>query len=194
MVALPWYWLLSGADGEVFSTASASLVSTGDATYTAWLAAGNLPSRIGFTDGATLGQSCSELFDVLQAQCPSVAAAVAATWIANGYLSYQQAYEYVIAKGIALTSTGVSALNATYPLDPLTISNLMGLYVGVKVGDGLPNAASSIGLPDITNTMHSFDATHLTAFALKVRDYLWSLSPGQVTAHGWPVSNAVNIA
>lgn len=41
-----WYWIVAGSATQVFSSASGNYVATGDATYQAWLAGGNTPTRI----------------------------------------------------------------------------------------------------------------------------------------------------
>jgi hypothetical protein len=41
-----WYWAVGGSTTQVYSSASSSYVPIADATYAAWLVAGNTPTRI----------------------------------------------------------------------------------------------------------------------------------------------------
>lgn len=41
-----WYWIVDGSTSQVYSSASDSYVATTDSTYEAWLAAGNVPTKI----------------------------------------------------------------------------------------------------------------------------------------------------
>ena len=45
-----WYWIIAGDDRQVYSSARASTVATGDKAYKAWLAQGNAPTRIASMD------------------------------------------------------------------------------------------------------------------------------------------------
>ena len=45
-----WYWIVAGDDKQVYSSARASTVATGDKAYKAWLAQGNAPTRIASMD------------------------------------------------------------------------------------------------------------------------------------------------
>jgi hypothetical protein len=126
-----------------------------------------------------------------------------AAWIADGNTpaaaappTYDELYMAAIGAGIALTSTGTSSLNATYPLDTDSISNYEGIYFRLLGGVGFPGGGSTISLPDMASppTLHAFDASHATAFFSAISDYLFSLSPQQVVVNGWPSSNAVTIA
>jgi hypothetical protein len=56
---LNWYWIVAGSTSQVWCSADLAYVATTDATYAAWLAAGNAPSRI-----ASIG----ELWQVMIAQ------------------------------------------------------------------------------------------------------------------------------
>jgi len=54
-----WYWTVAGNASVAWSSASLGYVPATDATYTAWLAAGNSPTSIG---------SAAELYQVMQQQ------------------------------------------------------------------------------------------------------------------------------
>jgi hypothetical protein len=54
-----WYWFVAGSTSQVWSSASLSYVPVSNATYVAWLAAGNVASRI---------NSTADLYGVMAAQ------------------------------------------------------------------------------------------------------------------------------
>lgn len=41
-----WYWVVAGSATQVYSSATDNFVAVADATYQAWLARGNLPTKI----------------------------------------------------------------------------------------------------------------------------------------------------
>ena len=45
-----WYWIVGDDASQVYSSASAATVGTGDKAYKAWLAQGNAPTRIATMD------------------------------------------------------------------------------------------------------------------------------------------------
>lgn len=56
-----WHWIVAGDGSRVWSSAARAYLPTSDLGYQAWLAAGNLPSRIA---------SEAELWEVLALQAP----------------------------------------------------------------------------------------------------------------------------
>ena len=54
-----WYWIVGGSATEVWSSKRVAYVAVGDATYQAWLATDNAPTRI---------SSVAELLEVMQDQ------------------------------------------------------------------------------------------------------------------------------
>lgn len=75
-----WYWAVGGSVTQVFSSAQGAFVGVGDATYQAFLAAGNTPTQIA---------NNSFLFDVM-ASAGVMSSAVAAALNAAGGLSSAQ--------------------------------------------------------------------------------------------------------
>jgi hypothetical protein len=53
-----WYWIVAGSTTQVYSSAAVAYVPVANSTYVAWLAAGNVPTKIAVEQ---------ELFDVLSA-------------------------------------------------------------------------------------------------------------------------------
>ena len=81
--AINWYWAVAGSTTQVFSSARLAYVPVADATYVAWLAAGNAPTSI---------DSPGSLWQVLVAQLlpratPAVALTSTGTSALNGVYS-----------------------------------------------------------------------------------------------------------
>jgi len=53
-----WYWIVAGSTTQVYASARVAYVPVNDATYVAWLATGNVPTKIA---------SEQDLWDVLNA-------------------------------------------------------------------------------------------------------------------------------
>jgi hypothetical protein len=68
--AADWYWIVAGSTTQVYTSARTTYVPVEDATYQAWLAVGNYPSRIA---------SEQELWDVLNAAGVPLPAGAAAS-------------------------------------------------------------------------------------------------------------------
>lgn len=179
-----WYWIVNSSTTQVFSSARASYVPISDSAYQTWLAAGNLATPIP-TDG--------ELTHVLLQSSLS--------WniiypVGQTDVSRLDGSDAALAKqvsGIIITSTSQPSLNGTYSLDPTTVSNLDGLYVGVKLGDGFPGGGTTFEYPDISGSLHTFDESHFSAFGIAVRNYLYSLNQAGITNGPWPSANVTII-
>lgn len=100
-------------------------------------------------------------------------------------LRYQRLYKGQIALGIALTSTGTSSLNGTYPVaGTLTgsppgqsdwVANLAGLARSVGT-NFVPGGGSSVALYDMSGNPHTFNSTNIINFADAVGQLLLSYS------------------
>jgi hypothetical protein len=97
-----WYWIVAGSTTEVWASARTQYVPLTDATYTAWLAAGNLPTRI---------LNAAELVDVLTVQwLPSVMAqGVTITSTATPALNSTYAVDQASLANISALATGIAA-------------------------------------------------------------------------------------
>ena len=153
---LEWYWSLNGDPGHVFSSASATTVSTSDGTYEAWLAGGKRPSVIGGTAGLTTAEAYSELYDVLLAQAPTVATAVFAAWSAAGYLTIAQQAAGAMTAGLTINSTSEPAINGTYAIDPATQGKIAAVEVYIMKAGTFPGAVSTYPWSDTSGTIHTF--------------------------------------
>lgn len=58
---MDWYWIVAGSTTQVFSSKAKAYVPVSNATYVAWLAKGNRPTKI---------STEAELLDVLAEQAP----------------------------------------------------------------------------------------------------------------------------
>jgi hypothetical protein len=97
-----WYWVVAGSTMQVWSSARVKYVPTTDATYVAWLAAGNRPTQIA---------SANDLFGVLAKQWTPVAQAsgVQVTSTATASLNGTYAVDAASQATISSLSTGIAA-------------------------------------------------------------------------------------
>lgn len=160
------YWIVGNKAEQVFSDAIPGYVSDQDSAYITWRLTNN-PSRI-LTDG--------ELAFVLLNRGANLPTINAAGVTNLGGLVASEKRQLMSLVGINLTSTGTSALDATYSLDNESLVNLTGIYVSIKVGDGLPGEGETFNYPDITGTPHVFDETTFVNFALAAKNYLYALN------------------
>jgi len=92
----------------------------------------------------------------------------------------QQIAAQKLGNGIAITSTGTPALNATYAIDPLTQGQIASVSIYIQTNGRFPAALSVLPWPDITGTMHSFvSPAQFTAFATAVADVVTAIDLGQ---------------
>ena len=109
-----WYWIVAGSTTQVFSSASGNYVTMADATYQAWLAGGNAPTRIA---------SEAELGDVLAPyQLRPVAAGVL-----DGYKDSQatKLTIEVVAKVLFNHENRLRALEAKQAVTPAQFKNAL---------------------------------------------------------------------
>jgi hypothetical protein len=107
------------------------------------------------------------------------------------------AYGSQIAQGVAITSTGTPALNATYAIDPTSQSQLFQIVAYATNRGEFPNGQTTFPYPDITGTNHTFTVAALTNLLKAVSPIIYSMQTtlesrlqGNDTA--WP-SQAVTI-
>ena len=143
---------------------------TGDQTIASW-------------DTGALGAEPS--LNTLNALAPQVAIQQAA----------QSDYGTHIGQGIAVTSTGTPALNATYGLDDTTVTQIQALANDCAVGFGFPNGQSTFAYPDQSGTPHTFDTTTIVNLYKAMRTTIYAM---QVSLAGrlqgndvpWPSQSA----
>jgi hypothetical protein len=89
-----------------------------------------------------------------------------------------------IANGIAITSTGSPALNATYAIDPVAQGHITSVATYINTNARFPAGLAPFPWPDITGVQHSFQSTaqflqFATACADIVTQIQFGLSPTQ---------------
>ncbi len=114
-----------------------------------------------------------------------------------------QMYLAQLALGIALTSTGNSALNATYttpvPNGPATNAaaqaNITAIEASIGAGRGLPGGGSTFNYYDSSGASHAFDTTHWNEAATAFMNYSYALQDWYLGGcSGSSPSNQITIA
>jgi hypothetical protein len=97
-----WYWIVAGGTTQIWSSAALAYVAPSDPGYQAWLAQGNLPSRIG---------SVGELLQVMLAQVVPGLFAQGVAVQSSGTPALNATYALIPSALDALTSlsTGIAA-------------------------------------------------------------------------------------
>lgn len=121
------------------------------------------PDRIGSWDADTLG-----------AQPPMGTLNVFAPTL-EIQQSAQTDYVGKIAQGIAITSTGTPALNATYALDQNTLTQIQALASDCTLGYGFPGGAGTFDYPDLTGTPHTFASADMVNLYKAMRSVIYLL-------------------
>jgi len=77
-----------------------------------------------------------------------------------------------------IASTGTPALNGTYAVDAVTQQQISGIQLYLVVHSTFPTGQSAQVWPDIGGTLHTFDATHWTAFTGAMADFMFAEGSG----------------
>lgn len=109
--------------------------------------------------------------------------------------SAQSDYTTNLGNGIAITSTATPALNATYGLDPTTLSQIQALANDCAVGFGFPGGAGSFAYPDQTGTPHTFASADMVNLYKAMRNLIYAMQTTlaarlQGNNAGWPSQSA----
>lgn len=75
-----------------------------------------------------------------------------------------------LANGVQIRSTGTSALNGTYAMDPASQQQITSIAASIAAGRGLPGGQSTF-----TYQGHSFDADHFLDFATAVENWVYAV-------------------
>lgn len=90
-----------------------------------------------------------------------------------------QAVAQKLANGIAITSTGTPALNATYALDQVTQQDIVSIWAYIKEHAAFPAGMVSLPFPDINGALHSFPTpAQFVAFATACADIVTQIKLG----------------
>lgn len=85
----------------------------------------------------------------------------------------QITYNNLLASGINLISTGTTSLNGNYSISTMAQHNISGIMSGIANGLGLPGGGTTFNYIDSLGGFHAFDASHITALASAVRDFIY---------------------
>ena len=111
--------------------------------------------------------------EVTQATRDQVAAVLAAHDPTRIPVAQQLAAK--LAAGCAITSAASPQLNASYPLDPQTLLEIVGVQEGVTSGRGLPGGLSTVPFLDTSGNVHNMVVADFTNWAAAIRDYVAAL-------------------
>ena len=91
-----------------------------------------------------------------------------------------------LAAGLAITSTGTPALNATYATDTEARDEIASIELYIAEYGTFPGGATSLAYPDITGTMHTFPTVGAFApFAKAIADYVAAvIETANINANG----------
>lgn len=163
------YWVAGNKPGVVFSAPAAAWVAPTDAGYLAFVAAGKAATKI-LCDG--------ELAHVFwRAGLNALAAAAGVTSLGGaGGMSSGDAVAMLSALGLQIASTGTPLLDAIYPCDPQSRSNLQGLLVGYMLRGSFPGGSASFAYPDAAGATHAVTQPQLQAIGAAIEDYVAALA------------------
>lgn len=105
-----------------------------------------------------------------------------------------QVFAAKVAAGITITSTGTPALNATFALDDITLTEI-GSVARDSFNMGLPGGLATFIYPDINGTPRTFTAAQIQGCYKAMRDLMLNLNTAYATlAQGgtptWPSQSA----
>lgn len=100
-----------------------------------------------------------------------------------------------LANGLAVTSTGTSAISATYALDPTTLDQIGSVARDAASGLGLPGALTTFIYPDINSTPRTLTSANVQALYKAMRDIVSALNTQAAIAQAggtpsWPTQSA----
>lgn len=121
---------------------------------------------IDFNPGATADQQ-------------TAARATLAGYNAAAFAAIQATIDQVIAASAGMT-VSVGGVSATYAITPAAMTNVAGIYSGIKNANHLPGGGSSFNYLDLVGAAHSFTMAQFASFAQELEDYAYALSQGQV--------------
>lgn len=151
-----WYWAVGGDEARVYSSASAAYVPVADATYKAWVDAGNVPTRI---------DTEANLFDVLASAHPP----------GLGTLGTPAQQAGLLRGGttVTLTSASTPALDGEYPITRDSLADIAAIQTGLTANQ-VPGGGSTFSYP--AGSSHQFTPAQFTQFATAVLNYVWGLA------------------
>jgi hypothetical protein len=86
----------------------------------------------------------------------------------------QQQALALLGQPVAVQSTSMPALDASYPIDQITQGQITGIAAAINAGLGLPGDGPTFNWPDATGTPHQWPALQFTFFAKAVMNYVYA--------------------
>jgi hypothetical protein len=177
-----WYFVVGSDTNHVFSSGRASLVSTGDETYVAWLASRGVPQPV---------HSFAELYDFLDRE-GMLTDAIETALSETGQLTPTQNYTARLAGGLTITSQSSPAISGRYTISDSRQFDIMGVVLGILAGQGFPGGVEEFPWYDADGNAHQFTADDFVLFATAVRDYVAELRAAAAStdpAVAWPATS-----
>lgn len=154
-------------------------------SYRAWNDPGNLLQGEIYFDHVPTSTELGNAF-------PGYAAAVA---VATATAAGQTGYVTALASGLAISSTGTPAVDATYALDQSQQANVANVALYITVNNRFPGSLSSVSLRKIDGTTISIPATAVfQEIATAIADYIAKIDAQLLIAQGggsptWPTAS-----
>jgi hypothetical protein len=89
-------------------------------------------------------------------------------------LTLQQQASAMLMQPVAVQSTSMPELNASYPIDQTTQGLITGIAAQINAGLGLPGGDTTFNWSDATGTPHQWPAPQFTAFAKEVMHFAYA--------------------
>lgn len=97
---------------------------------------------------------------------------------------FTQIEPYLLALGIAVSSAGTPAINATYSLAPAAIQRLNLIASLIANGKGLPGGGGTMLYPDTSGNTHTFTSTNILNLATALQTYIYNWEAAITTKVG----------
>lgn len=150
-------------------------------SWRAWNDAGNLAS--------------GEVYFAAAPTTEQLASAFAGYTAAVAGQAAQATFDTAMASGLAITSTGTPALNATYALDSTSQAQVFQIGTYAQSFSEFTNGTTSMSYPDITGTPHTFTVTAFVALFQAIARYVTAAQTTLETIQAggsasWPAATA----
>jgi hypothetical protein len=108
-------------------------------------------------------------------------------------LSLRAQAEAALIAGVSIVSTSNPALDGVYPMTPEMRSDIQAEVLSLVVNQSFTNGGTVIGIGDISNTLHDFDAAIFPTFATLYGRHVGALRAVQISNEGTLPSQPVTI-
>lgn len=97
---------------------------------------------------------------------------------------FTQIEPYLLNLGVAVSSAGTPAINATYSLAPLAMQKLNLITALIANGKGLPGGGGTLLYPDTSGNTHTFTSANILNLAVALQTYIYNWEAAIVTKVG----------